>query len=124
MARLAGWDGTGTTPPPDTTPPAVSLTVPTSGQTVSGSITVSATAADNVGVAGVQFELDGTNLGSEDTASPYLISWNTTDTSNGSHTLTATARDAAGNQTTSAGITVTVNNDTIPPSPPSGVVII
>ena len=68
-------------------------------------------AADNVGVAGVQFKLDGANLGAEDTAAPYSVSWNTTTAANGSHTLTAVARDAAGNTTTSAAVTVTVDND-------------
>src|SRR5205814_4305198 len=90
----------------DATPPAVSITAPASGATVSGSVTVSASASDNVGVAGVQFLVDGTNLGSEDTSSPYSASWNTTTVGNGSHTLTATARDAAGNRTTSSPITV------------------
>ncbi|MEK7201314.1 MAG: Ig-like domain-containing protein, partial [Patescibacteria group bacterium] len=100
-------------PPSDTTPPTVSLTAPANGSTVSGSaVTVSANASDNVGVAGVQFLLDGVNLGSEDTSSPYSITWNTSSTSNGSHILTARARDAAGNQTISSGVTVTVNNTT------------
>src|SRR3989449_923931 len=112
----------GSTPPPssDTTPPTVSITAPASGSTVSGtSVTVSATASDNVGAAGVQFKLDGANLGTEDTSGPYSISWNTTTVSNGTHTLTAIARDAAGNQTTSAVVSVTVNNgvsDTTPPT--------
>jgi len=101
----------GTPPPSDTTPPTISLTTPSSGSTVSGSsVTVSATASDNIGVSGVQFLLDGTNLQSEDTTSPYSILWNTTTTTNGSHTLTARARDAAGNTTTSNGVTVTVDN--------------
>ena len=60
----------------------------------SGTIWVTANAADNVGVAGVQFRLDGANLGAEDTTSPYSVSWNTTAVANGSHTLTAVARDA------------------------------
>src|SRR6058998_2120334 len=101
----------------DTNAPTVSITAPTGGSNVSGTITVSATASDNVGVAGVQFRLDGAALGSEDTTSPYSVSWNTTTVSNGSHSLTAVARDAAGNQTTSAAITVTVNNtDTTAPT--------
>src|SRR5262249_18613675 len=78
----------------DTTAPTVSLTSPTAGATVSGTITVSANASDNVGVVGVQFKLDGANLGAEDTASPYSVTWNTTTVTNGSHTLTAVARDA------------------------------
>ena len=75
-------------------------------------MTVSATAADNVGVAGVQFKLDGANLGAEDTTAPYSVSWNTTTATNGTHTLTAIARDAAGNTTTSTSVSVTVDNAT------------
>lgn len=118
--------GSGTPPPSDTTPPTVSMTAPASGSTVLGSsVTVSANASDNVGVVGVQFKLDGVNLGSEDTSSPYSITWNSTTASNGSHTLTAVARDAAGNQTISSGVSVTVNNtappiDTQAPSIPTG----
>jgi hypothetical protein len=94
----------------DTTPPTVTLSAPANGATVSGSsVTVSATASDNVGVAGVQFRLDGANLGSTVTASPYRLTWNTTLTANGTHTLSAVAYDTAGNQAT-ASISVTVNN--------------
>lgn len=114
----------GTPPPADTTPPAVSLSAPASGSTVSGaSVVVSATASDNVGVAGVQFKLDGNNLGSEDVSSPYSINWDTASVSNGSHSLTAVARDEAANQTTSSASMVTVSNavpDTTPPLAPSG----
>src|SRR5207253_113914 len=85
---------------PDVTPPTVSMTAPAAGVTVAGTVTVSASASDNVGVAGVQFKLDGANLGAEVTTAPYTRSWTTTTTSNGAHTLTAVARDAAGNSTT------------------------
>jgi chitodextrinase len=117
--------GTVTPPPPpppaDTTPPTVSLSAPPTGTTVSGTTTVSATASDNVGVASVQFELDGNPLGSAVTAAPYSVSWNTLGASSGSHTLTAVASDAAGNTTTSAPVTVTVKNlDTTPPTAPTG----
>src|SRR5439155_52471 len=95
-------------PPPCTTPPTVSITSPSPGSTVSGTITVTASASDNVGVAGVQFLLDGANLGAEDTSAPYSASWDTTTTGNGSHTLTARARDATGNTATSSAVTVTV----------------
>ncbi len=64
---------------PDTTPPTVSVTSPTNGATVSGSVSVTADASDNFGVVGVQFQLDGVNLGLEDTAAPYDITWNTSD---------------------------------------------
>jgi len=100
----------------DTTPPTVSISAPVNGATVSGSaVTVSASASDNVGVSGVQFKLDGANLGAEVTAAPYSTTWNTTLAANGSHTLTAVARDAAGNTATSAAVSVTVANDTTPP---------
>ena len=91
-----------------TPPPTVSITSPVNGASVSGTITVSATASSNA--AGVQFQLDGTNLGAEATASPCSVSWNSTTTSNGSHTLTAIARDGAGNRGTSSPVTVTVSN--------------
>ncbi|HEY6720534.1 MAG TPA: Ig-like domain-containing protein, partial [Burkholderiales bacterium] len=82
-------------PPADTTPPTVSITSPASGATVSGATNVTASAADNVGVVGVQFMLDGANLGAEDTTAPYSVSWNTSSAADGSHSLTAVARDAA-----------------------------
>lgn len=96
-------------PPGDLTAPAASLTAPASGATVSGTITVSAVASDDVGVAGMQFLLDGMNLGAEDTTSSYSVSWNTTQTASGAHTLSVRARDAAGNQATSAALTVMVD---------------
>jgi Big-like domain-containing protein len=99
----------------DTTPPTVSITAPANGATVSGTINVSADASDNVSVAGVQFLLDGAALGAEDTAAPYSVALDTTKVANGSHTLTATARDAAGNHATSAPVTVTVSN-AVPPA--------
>jgi len=94
----------------DTTAPTVSVNNPAGGQTVAGTVTVSAAASDDVGVAGVQLKLDGQPLGSEGTAAPYSATWDTTSSANGTHTLTAVARDAAGNVTTSAPVTVTVFN--------------
>jgi chitodextrinase len=99
-------------PAPDTIPPSVSMTAPTNGATVSGtSVSVTANANDNIGVVGVQFLLDGNNLGSEDISSPYGITWDTTAVANGPHNLSALARDAAGNTTTATNVTVTLNNN-------------
>jgi hypothetical protein len=115
----------------DTTLPTVIITSPAAGATVSGVVTISASATDDVGVAGVEFQLDG-GPPVPDTTAPYSISWDTTGTSNGSHTLTAMAQDTAGNRTTSAPVTVTVFNgpppDTTPPtvaitSPASGATV-
>ncbi len=94
----------------DTQPPTVSITAPANGATVATTATVSANASDNGTVAGVQFKLDGSSLSAEDTTSPYSISWDTTNATNGPHTLTAVARDLAGNVTTSAAVSVTVTN--------------
>lgn len=117
---VTAQDAVGNTSPPsneasatataDTTAPAVSVTAPTNGATVSGTVSVTASASDNVGVAGVQLRLDGATLGSEVTTAPYTTSWDTTKAPNGSHLLTAVARDAAGNTTTSSAVAVTVSN--------------
>ena len=96
-------------PPPDTAPPTVSLSSPADGASLRGTTTVTATASDNIGVSGVQFKVDGQNLGAEDTTSPYSASWDTTTASNGAHTITAVARDAAAN-TKTATAAVTVDN--------------
>jgi hypothetical protein len=93
----------------DVTPPTVAITAPASGA-MSGTQTISATATDDQSVSGVQFKLDGRNLGSELTTPPYSSAWDTRSEVNGSHTLVAVARDSAGNTTASAGVAVTVDN--------------
>src|SRR5205809_457477 len=72
---------------PDTTPPSVSITSPANGVPVQGMVMVTASAADNVGVVGVQFQLDGVNVGAEDTTAPYSVFFDTTTTNDGSHTI-------------------------------------
>src|ERR1700752_3770103 len=76
----------------------VTVTSPASGSTVSGTVpvTASVTAVGAATVRGVQFKLDGANLGAEVTTAPYSVPWDTTTASNGSHTLTAVARDSLG----------------------------
>lgn len=97
-------------PPADTTPPTVAMTSPSADATVAGNVIVAANASDDTGVVGVKFYAGSTQIGNEITASPYSISWDTTTTANGPVQLTAVARDAAGNTTTSAATAVTVNN--------------
>jgi hypothetical protein len=100
----------------DATAPVVTVTAPS---TASGQISLTASASDNVGVVGVQFRLDGTtNIGSEDVTAPFTATWDTSTVSNATHTITAIARDAAGNQTTSSPVSVTVNNVVVNPPPP------
>jgi hypothetical protein len=88
-------------------PISVAISAPAVGSTVSGPQTV--TAVTTGAVTGVQFLLDGANLGAEDTSAPWSVVWDTTTVSNGTHTLSARAHDA-GNVVTSAGVTVTVQN--------------
>ncbi|OHA83365.1 MAG: hypothetical protein A2937_03500 [Candidatus Yonathbacteria bacterium RIFCSPLOWO2_01_FULL_47_33b] len=96
----------------DTTAPTVSITSPGTGASISGTITVSASATDAGGMTGVQFKIDGAVLGAEDTTSPYSVSLNTALFSNGAHSLTAIARDKAGNQKTSATVSVIIASTT------------
>jgi hypothetical protein len=108
-------------PPPDTIPPTVSITAPLAGATVVGTNPLTASAADNVGVAGVQFLIDGANFSAEITAPPYTTVWNSTTVADGAHTVAATARDAAGNRATSVPVAVKVSNAPPPPPPPPGI---
>ncbi len=101
-------------PPSDTTPPVTSITTPSSGSTIAGTTTLSATATDNVAVSRVEF-YQGTSLLGSDASSPYSYAWNTTAVANGTYSLTARAYDAANNVATSSAVTVTVNNATAPP---------
>jgi hypothetical protein len=111
-ARAVALPGGGSA---DTQPPAVSIVSPGGGAVVSGTVSVQAAASDNVGVASVSIAADGATLCTL-AVGPYLCSWNTTTVANGTHTLTATARDASGNSS-SASVSVTVSNagDTMPP---------
>lgn len=93
----------------DTTNPTVSITAPT-GTYASSTITVSANATDNIRVEEVQFKLDGSNFGSADKIPPYSIPWNTRLVPNGTHVLSATARDAEGNKAASDFVIVIVAN--------------
>lgn len=96
------------------TPPFVTLTTPPSGATVSGSsVIVSAKASDSDGVAGVQFKLDGENLGAEDTNAPYVVTLNTTLIADGPHTLAAVVRDAAGNQSNATPVSIVIVNSVL-----------
>jgi hypothetical protein len=94
----------------DTTSPTVSITSPAPGVQVSNIVLVTANADDNVGVLGVQFFVDGVATGLEDREAPYALQWDTRTSVNGSHTLTARARDFSGNQKDSNAVAVNVTN--------------
>jgi len=89
----------------DTTPPTISITAPANGATVSGTVSVTFTASDNVGVTATYLSFDSAAYVTA--TSPY--SWNTAGLS-GSHTIQGKATDAAGNAGVSSVVTVTVNN--------------
>ena len=101
----------------DTTPPTVSISGLANLATVLGTIQIQGTATDNVGVTTITFCVDGQVITTA-TSSPFMFSWNTVNVSNGTHTLTVKASDAAGN-VGSASISLNVNNpvivDTVPP---------
>ncbi|MET0165172.1 MAG: PQQ-dependent sugar dehydrogenase [Vicinamibacterales bacterium] len=99
-----------TTPIADLSLPTVSITGPASATTLTDIVTITADATDNVGVAGVQFLIDGAIAGVEDVSTPFTYAWDTRSATNGSHTLSARARDAAGNVATSTPVTVNVAN--------------
>jgi chitodextrinase len=101
-----------TTGQADTTKPTVALTAPINNATVTGTASITANATDDTAMGNVQFQLDGTNLGSPvtSTSSSYTYSWNSAAIPNGTHKLTAIATDKAGNATTSSAVTVTTSN--------------
>lgn len=99
----------------DNTPPSVQLTAPADGATVSGSITLSATASDDQGVARVEMLIDGALVGT-DTAAPYDVAWSSASVQDGTHTVTARAADGAGNTATSTRSITTSNGVTGTPT--------
>lgn len=113
----AALTAAGGTPGGDVTPPVVDILSPSAGATVAGTINVTTEATDNVGVVEVRLMIGG-NIVATDTTAPYVLEWNTSSWSNGSHSLRVRALDAAGN-TGDDLISVNVSNkagDTTPPS--------
>ena len=92
---------------PDAIPPTVAITSPADGAVLTRAFALSANATDNVVVVGVQFFIDGAPFGTEDKAAPYTRSVPRGTLAAGTHTLSAVARDNAGN-TATAAVTVTV----------------
>ena len=103
---------------PDTQAPVASFSAPSGSAALSGTVTVTASATDNVGVTKVELFADGVSIGSA-SASSASASWNTTTVADGAHSLLVKASDAAGNVGT-ATLAVTVKNATTPP--PTGLV--
>lgn len=101
----------------DVTPPTVQLTAPSPQATgLTGALTLRATAVDDVGVAGVQFQVDGENVGAEDTTAPFEVVLPSTDPyASGVHVVRAQARDAAGNRSDWSSAEVTFGGSRVLP---------
>ncbi|HEX4662590.1 MAG TPA: right-handed parallel beta-helix repeat-containing protein [Candidatus Saccharimonadales bacterium] len=123
-------DGDVVTPAPsqnqqaDTISPTVSLVTPAVNTKLSGVTALIASAVDNIKVTKVDFYVDNQLIGSASTA-PYMVSWGTSSSVNGKHTLVVKAYDAAGNQGTSTQVPIEIQNsvastDGSTPPPPSG----
>lgn len=109
-ARAATAAAAGGEPPPADAPPVVAVTSPAEGATVSGTVTVSADATDDRGVAQVTFAVDGGTIGTDaDGTDGWSLPWDTTTTPDGAHSVQATATDTGGHSV-SATVTVTVEN--------------
>lgn len=87
----------------DSTPPTVAVTSPSNGATISGTVNLSASGSDDKQLSLVSVFFDGKLLCSA--ATNPSCGLNTKKVKSGSHTVSATAKDAAGNQST-ASITV------------------
>jgi hypothetical protein len=106
ICEILPGSGGGSTP----TPPTVTMVAPAPGSTVTNLSTLWALASDTIGIAGVQFLVDGAAFGAEVTTPPYTIIWNTSTGTSGSHTLAARARNTTGLTATSVAVPVTVDN--------------
>jgi peptidoglycan hydrolase-like protein with peptidoglycan-binding domain len=116
ITKISGGGGGGSTKPkviPDTVAPTVSITSPTNNTTVSGTITINATATDNVGVSKVDFYKDSDTTPFDSKISSYTTSLNTATLTNGTHTFKAIAYDTKGNTSTPSTITTTISNTVV-----------
>ena len=74
-------------------PPTTSITLPLTGEEVSGIVTIEISAADDDGISRVEFYV---NVGLEetDTTAPYQFNWDTSSFINGDHTIRAVVYDS------------------------------
>jgi Bacterial Ig domain len=100
----------------DSTPPTITFAAPKSGSTVSGVVTVSGSASDNVGLSALDVQVDGGAWQAASGKASWSYAWDTAAVADGPHTVVAKATDTSGN-TTTASLTITVlNSSTAAPS--------
>ena len=98
LAACGGGGGSGGMQPPTGILPTATLTAPVDRfPGLAGTVTVSATASDDVAVTGVEFQIDGVRIGAIDTTAPYAVSLDTSLYPSGQHVVRARASDAEGN---------------------------
>jgi|GEM_PF-427260 len=120
QACIPASTGNNCTASADATAPVVTITAPSNGASVAGTASVAATATDNTAVTRVEFYVDNV-VKTAATTAPYNYQWNTISLTNGTHTVSVKAYDAAGN-VGAATTTVTVaNGDVQAPSTPANV---
>jgi hypothetical protein len=111
LTDMAGADSMAGGGPADTTSPAVAIVSPSDGSTNTGTVTLKATASDNVGVGNVRFLVQSTALGDATLQSgTWNLPVNTAGFGSGTYVVTAQATDLSGNSTTSAPITINLRN--------------
>jgi hypothetical protein len=96
--------------------PTVTLTSPANNAMLAGAITLSANASSSIGIANVQFSVDGVNVGAPITSGPYQYNWDSTKLADGEHTITATATDTKGDTSSSSVTIQTVNGGVFGPA--------
>ncbi|QXE91678.1 fibronectin type III domain-containing protein [Geomonas subterranea] len=100
---------------PETLPPLVSVTSPAENTPVATNLVICAAAADNVGIAKVQFLVNGAQV-HETSAAPYTYTWNAAALPAGSYAISARAVDLSGNEAVSKAVNVSVVGDAISPT--------
>jgi glucose/arabinose dehydrogenase len=108
LASCGGGGGdAGTNPGNDTTAPVATLTAPAAAAAgLAGTITLSASATDNIAVSGIEFQVDGQQVGAIGTGGTHSVQLDTTIYASGQHVVRTRARDAAGNLSAWASVTV------------------
>jgi hypothetical protein len=105
-----GTDPLNPNDPGDVTSPEITITSHTQNQTVSGTITITAVATDNIAIDYVQFYVNDSPVGSPDTTSPYQYVWDTTSVANGNNLIRAATYDTSANSAVTDYMTLNVNN--------------